>query len=95
MGLREDGSGLLISVSRGISKATDMKIAAMQLRDEINQIRIDQCKTNIHKIQLELKDYQKEFIDFSLSSNVLQVKLFYYSIRIYQFFARIFLYNTH
>ena len=38
-GLRSDGSGLLVSVSRGISKAKDMARAARELRDEINHYR--------------------------------------------------------
>ena len=38
-GLRSDGSGLLVSVSRGISKAKDMALAAKELRDEINHYR--------------------------------------------------------
>ena len=38
-GLRSDGSGLLVSVSRGISKAKDMALAARELRDEINRYR--------------------------------------------------------
>ena len=37
--LRADGSGVLINVSRAISRATDMALAAKQLRDEINDAR--------------------------------------------------------
>ena len=38
-GLRADGKGLLISASRGICLADDYRAAALQLRDEINQLR--------------------------------------------------------
>ncbi|MBN1230790.1 MAG: orotidine-5'-phosphate decarboxylase [Anaerolineales bacterium] len=38
-GLREDGMGLLVSVSRGIAAAADPRQAAMLLRDQINQAR--------------------------------------------------------
>jgi uridine monophosphate synthetase len=38
-GLRADGLGMLISVSRGISQADHPEQAALQLRDAINQIR--------------------------------------------------------
>jgi uridine monophosphate synthetase len=37
--LRADGSGVLVSVSRGISKATDRAAACVELRDEINAQR--------------------------------------------------------
>lgn len=36
VGLRSDGSGLLVSVSRAISAAADMAAEARKLRDEIN-----------------------------------------------------------
>jgi uridine monophosphate synthetase len=38
-GLRKDGLGLLIPVSRAISQAENPRLAAMQIRDEINSIR--------------------------------------------------------
>lgn len=38
-GLREDGSGILVSVSRGISGAADIPAAATKLRDDINALR--------------------------------------------------------
>ncbi len=38
-GLRADGLGVLLPVSRGISKADDPKLAADMLSDEINRIR--------------------------------------------------------
>ena len=38
-GLRPDGSGLLLPVSRGISRAADPAAAAKELRDQINAVR--------------------------------------------------------
>jgi uridine monophosphate synthetase len=38
-GLNQNGTKMLIPVSRGISKAKDMKEAAKQLKDSINQAR--------------------------------------------------------
>ena len=49
-GLRTDGSGLLINVSRSISSAKDKKKAAQELRDEINQFRHPE-QQNINKKQ--------------------------------------------
>lgn len=38
-GLRADGSGLLVPVSRGIARASDPRVAALNLRDGINAVR--------------------------------------------------------
>jgi uridine monophosphate synthetase len=38
-GLRSDGYGLLVPVSRGIAQATDPRNEALQLRDQINEVR--------------------------------------------------------
>lgn len=38
-GLRPDGSGMLLPVSRGISRAVDPAAAARELRDQINAVR--------------------------------------------------------
>jgi len=72
--LRQDGSGLLVSVSRGISKAKDMAQAARELRDQINDLR------NIKQQQLNsktgddgsLKQFQRQFIHFALEQSALQ-----------------------
>ena len=39
LGLRPDGLGMIIPVSRGVLQAPDPRAAAMALRDEINQVR--------------------------------------------------------
>jgi len=74
VGLRSDASGLLVSVSRGISKASNMSKAAEELRDDINKCRtiyIEKSKQSQIQ-QLDLEEYQKSFIQFALSRNVLQ-----------------------
>ena len=38
-GLRKNGTGLIISSSRGIIYAQDSKLAALELKDEINKFR--------------------------------------------------------
>ncbi len=40
-GLRSDGMGMLISISRGISQATAPRQAAAEIRNKINEIRIN------------------------------------------------------
>jgi orotidine-5'-phosphate decarboxylase len=39
VGLRKDGKGMLISVSRGIARAENPGVAAAELRDQILNIR--------------------------------------------------------
>jgi len=82
VGLRRDGSGLLVSVSRGISKATDMARAAAELRDEINAIRTSFLASKAAAAASggggadDLLPYQKGFIDFAVGTNVLQFGTF-------------------
>ena len=38
-GLRQDGLGMILPVSRGLSQATDVQQAAMDYRDQINRLR--------------------------------------------------------
>jgi uridine monophosphate synthetase len=38
-GLRTDGSGMLVNVSRGISESADQRAAALEYRDRINELR--------------------------------------------------------
>ncbi len=44
-GLREDGLGMLIPISRGISRAPDPAVAAQDLREAINSARREKPKT--------------------------------------------------
>lgn len=72
MGLRADGSGLLVSVSRGISAAADMAQAASILRDEINVYRARRTTALVAAADSNIKPFQKEFIEFALFKQVLQ-----------------------
>jgi orotate phosphoribosyltransferase len=73
VGLRSDGSGLLVSVSRGISKAADMGKAAAELRDDINKCRSSYLAQSVKSSSsIDLEEYQRSFIQFALSRNVLQ-----------------------
>jgi uridine monophosphate synthetase len=72
-GLNNDGSGLLIPVSRGISKADDPGAAAKALKEQIWKARI-QFLVN-RKIEVSSNDiqpYQTEFLKFSLQEGVLK-----------------------
>lgn len=77
-GLRADGSGLLISVSRAISKAENMSNAAMLLRDEINRLREEHMASVVSKCFVEgssnniLRQFQRDFIYFALDQRALQ-----------------------
>eukprot|EP01039_Chlorochromonas_danica_P006429 gene6429-7090_t len=75
VGLRQDGSGLLVSVSRAISKASDIAKAASTLRDEINVLRENHTRVQPPPVPLEqgeLKDYQREFLSFALAEQALR-----------------------
>jgi len=80
-GLRLDGSGLLVSVSRGISRAKDMAQAARELRDEVNACRAAHAaKTPPPSVfpasagasSSALETYQSDFLSLALSKKVLQ-----------------------
>jgi uridine monophosphate synthetase len=67
-GLREDGLGMIIPVSRSVMNAPDPRAAAAALRDEINQIRQEVAVTRSDSTPLEggdntLEDPHKELID--------------------------------
>ncbi|KAG6599748.1 Orotidine 5'-phosphate decarboxylase [Phytophthora cinnamomi] len=68
-GLSADGLGLLVPVSRGISKAEDPKKAAEQLRDAINAVRKAKVE---QQTQLPSSSSANEFIQFALSFGVLK-----------------------
>jgi orotate phosphoribosyltransferase len=75
-GLRNDASGILISVSRALSKADDMAAAAIALRDEINQLRQEKVAAVAAAASAEssthLRSYQRDFIEFALGQRALQ-----------------------
>ncbi|KAG1698879.1 hypothetical protein DVH05_014263 [Phytophthora capsici] len=68
-GLSADGLGLLVPVSRGISKAANPKEAAESLRDAINAVR----KTKVAAASTVVTNSSaNEFIKFALSFGVLK-----------------------
>ncbi|EGZ13703.1 hypothetical protein PHYSODRAFT_514737 [Phytophthora sojae] len=66
-GLSADGMGLLVPVSRGISKAAEPKQAAEELRDAINAVRKSKVGAAV-----VAKSSANEFIKFALSFGVLK-----------------------
>ena len=66
-GLREDGSGLLVPVSRGIARADDPKATAEKFRDQINEVR--KAKGTAMS---SIKNYQKQFFQLALDCGVLK-----------------------
>ena len=76
VGLRYDGSGILVSVSRGISAAADIQDAATVLRDKINICRerhfIASVSEDTRAQTEQLKDFQRDFISFAVENKVLQ-----------------------
>jgi len=69
-GVRADCSGLLINVSRGISRASDPAAAARKFRDDINEAR--QTVPAAASQASALKAYQTEFIQLALQHEVLR-----------------------
>ena len=75
-GLNDEGSGMLIPVSRGISRADDPEKEAKRLKEGINEARKKvleerQSKMNTNSAS-SIAPYQKEFVEFSLKENVLR-----------------------
>jgi uridine monophosphate synthetase len=81
---RSDGSGLLVSVSRGISTAEDKTAAAVALRDKVNACRetlraeqrkkkdVEELNASSKSSEVQLLPYQEEFIDLSLEKRALK-----------------------
>lgn len=82
-GLRADGSGLLVSVSRGISAAPDMATAAETLRDSINELRRQKVEnisvqlpigstTSTDDGNATLAPHQRDFLQQAMACGALQ-----------------------
>ena len=83
-GLRPDGMGLLLPVSRGISRAEDPAKAAHELRDAINSARMKTVLASAaistmpgslpddEKSKVALLPYQQAFIELALEMGVLK-----------------------
>jgi uridine monophosphate synthetase len=72
-GCNSTGSGLLVPVSRGISRAENPAKAAEELRDEIRKA-VQQIASNSSSSTApsSLQPYQKSFIEFALKQGVLK-----------------------
>eukprot|EP00756_Hemistasia_phaeocysticola_P036730 Hpha_TRINITY_DN16657_c1_g3::TRINITY_DN16657_c1_g3_i1::g.178443::m.178443/K13421/UMPS; uridine monophosphate synthetase len=72
-GLRSDGCGLLLPVSRGISKAADPGAAARDLVAQINRVRGSKvAKTGGAAADESIEPHQEAFIKFALAQKVLK-----------------------
>lgn len=78
-GFNAEGTAMLIPVSRGISKAEDPGKAAKELAEKINAVRtkikeesISSSSSSSNQADDTIEAYQKEFLEFSLSQNVLK-----------------------
>lgn len=72
-GLNENGTAMLIPVSRGISRAADPAAAAKELCESINQVRlaVKASKSSTESTDT-IQPFQKEFLEFSLQEGVLK-----------------------
>ena len=75
-GFNSEGTAMLIPVSRGISKAADPAAAAKDLVEKINAVRSklkeDSGSSSGETFTDTIEPYQKDFLEFSLSQNVLK-----------------------
>jgi len=74
-GFNSEGTAMLIPVSRGISKAEDPAKAAKELAEKINAVRTkikEESSGSSNEAEGTIEAYQKEFLEFSLSQNVLK-----------------------
>lgn len=81
-GLNSDGTGMLIPVSRGISRADDPGMKAKELKEGINAARQAVIESAVPKkrkspdtcedSEQEVAPYQKDFLEFSLEQGVLK-----------------------
>ena len=80
-GLNDKGTGMLIPVSRGISRAEDPGLKAKELKEGINVARLAIIEANTLKrkapvaceeAEQNVAPYQKDFLEFSLEQGVLK-----------------------
>eukprot|EP00536_Pseudo-nitzschia_multiseries_P016045 jgi/Psemu1/263380/estExt_Genewise1Plus.C_10060008 len=77
-GCNAAGTAMLIPVSRGISRAADPAAAAKDLAEKINAVRSKLKESSaaspepVGTSSDTIESYQKEFLEFSLSQNVLR-----------------------
>lgn len=71
-GLNSNGTGMLIPVSRGISRADNPGEAAEELQEKINTARSMQTDASVKETKDSLQAYQKDFLEFALAESVLK-----------------------
>ena len=74
-GMNQEGSGLLIPVSRGISRAQDPGKAAETLKNNIREAKarvLSSQTSGVKDSDNEIAKYQTEFLEFSLKEQVLR-----------------------
>jgi len=72
-GLNASGTGLLVPVSRGISRAADPAVAAKELQEKIQETRTKLAEQQGKPVGSHgIAPYQKEFLEFSLNLGVLK-----------------------
>lgn len=71
-GMNEQGSAMLIPVSRGISQAENPASAAKEFCEKINEVRNNLLKTRSEESEESIRPYQREFLEFSLEQGVLK-----------------------
>lgn len=71
-GLNSNGTGMLIPVSRGISRADNPGEAAEELQEKINTARSMQTNASVKETKDSLQAYQKDFLEFALAESVLK-----------------------
>jgi uridine monophosphate synthetase len=73
-GLNEQGTAMLIPVSRGISQAEDPAAAAKEFSENINAVRSNLLKSSSSSSDSSgtIQPYQREFLEFSLAQGVLR-----------------------
>lgn len=71
-GLNSNGTGMLIPVSRGISRADNPGEAAEELQEKINTARSMQTNASVKEIKDSIQAYQKDFLEFALAEGVLK-----------------------
>lgn len=71
-GLNSNGTGMLIPVSRGISRADNPGEAAKELQEKISAARSMQTNASVKETKDSLQAYQKDFLEFALAEGVLK-----------------------
>lgn len=71
-GMDDSGMGMLIPVSRGISKAENRKVAAEELVALIQSTRQQVLASKNSDCETMIQPHQREFLEFSLDQGVLK-----------------------